>query len=414
RPAPAGGTRPPARRPLEGVRVIDLTWVWAGPFAAMQLAHLGAEVIRVETSTRVDVTRQLPPYADDLPGIDRSGYFNQYNQGKKSIALNLREPRAMDVLRRLVATADVVIDNMTAGALARMGLPYEEVRALNPRIVAVSMTGFGETGPYRDHLAYGSLIDALSGTATANGVVGGGPTDLVMSLPDPMAGIHTALATVAAFYRAQETGTGTRVECAMLEACLAAFPWPVLYGAAVGHDAPVLGNRDEERSPHDVYRCIGDDDWLAVAVETDVQWAALATVIGRSELAADRRFTDLRSRRVHEEELDRILGEWAAAQDAGKAADVLRAVGVPAEPVLRVDDVYRSEPLLARGHFTRHEHAEVGPRVLPGVPWATSLSDMAPSAAAPALGQHTSEVLARVLGLDDAAIDELVSSGIAI
>jgi benzylsuccinate CoA-transferase BbsF subunit len=319
----------------------------------------------------------------------------------------------MDLLRRLVATADVVIDNMSAGALARMGLPYEAMRELNPRIVAVSMTGFGESGPYRDHLAYGSLIDALSGTASANGLVGGGPTDLVMSLPDPMAGIHTALATVAAVHRARLTGVGTRVECAMLEACLAAFPWPVLH-AAVGSTVPVIGNRDEERSPHGVYRCTGDDEWLAVAVEDDAQWRALADVIGRPELAGDPRFTDLRARRVHEDVLDAIVGEWAGGQDAAKAADALRAAGVPAEQVLHVDEVYRSEPLLARGHFTRHDHPVIGPRTLPGVPWVTSLSDMTPAAASPVLGQHTREVLAGLLGLDDAAIDELVRSGVAV
>jgi crotonobetainyl-CoA:carnitine CoA-transferase CaiB-like acyl-CoA transferase len=410
----SGGDRGSAPRPLEGVRVIDLTWVWAGPFAAMQLAHLGAEVIRVETSTRVDVTRGLPPYADDVVGINRSGYFNQYNQGKKSVALNLRTERGMELLRQLVATADVVIDNMTAGALARMGLPYEEMRSLNPAIVAVAMTGFGETGPYRDHLAYGSLIDALSGTAIANGTVGGGPTDLVMSLPDPMAGVHTAIATVAAILRAQETGVGTRVECAMLEACLAAFPWPVLFGAAVGHDVPVIGNRDEERSPHDVYRCRGEDAWLAVAVETDAQFAALASVLGCPELADDPRFADLRSRRVHEEALDRILAGWAADQDAGAAARALQAAGVPAEPVAHVDEVYRSEALAARGFFTRLPHAEIGPRCLPGVPWVTSRSDMTPAGASPLLGEHTRDVLADVLGLAPGEIEELVQAGVAV
>jgi benzylsuccinate CoA-transferase BbsF subunit len=348
-----------------------------------------------------------------VPGIDRSGYFNQYNQGKRSLALNLREKRGMDLLRRLVATADVVVDNMAAGSLARMGLPWEEMRALNPRLVAVSMTGFGETGPYADHMAYGSLIDALSGTAAANGPVGGGPADFVMSLPDPMAGVHTAIATVAALRQARRTGVGTRVETAMLEACLAAFPQPVLH-AAVGASLPVLGNRDEERSPHGVYRCAGDDEWLAVSVRDDAQWRALAAVVGGPGLAEDPRFADLHARRVHEEALDAVMGEWAAGQDAAKAADALRAAGVPAEQVLHVDEVYRSEPLVARGHFTRHDHPVIGPRTLPGVPWVTSLSDMTPAGAAPALGQHTREVLAGVLGLTDAVIDELVEAGVAV
>jgi crotonobetainyl-CoA:carnitine CoA-transferase CaiB-like acyl-CoA transferase len=320
----------------------------------------------------------------------------------------------MEILRQLIATADVVIDNMSAGALARMGLPYETLCEINPRIVAVSMTGFGESGPYRDHPAYGSLIDALSGTAIANGTVGGGPTDLVMSLPDPMAGIHTAIATVAAVHRAQTTGVGTRVECAMLEACLAAFPWPVLHGATVGSDVPVIGNRDEERSPHGVFRCRGEDDWLAVAVEDDAQFAALAAVMGKPGLATDERFAYLRSRRVHEDALEDCIAAWAAGQDAAKAADALRRTGVPAETVAHIDEVYQSEPLLARGFFTEFEHEEVGRRRMAGVAWVASRSDMTPVAAAPVLGRHTRQILTDVLGLGPEEIDELVASGVAV
>jgi crotonobetainyl-CoA:carnitine CoA-transferase CaiB-like acyl-CoA transferase len=320
----------------------------------------------------------------------------------------------MDLLRSLVATADVVIDNMTAGALARMGLSYEHMHALNPAIVSVSMTGFGETGPYRDHLAYGSIIDALAGTSIANGTVGGGPSDLVMSLPDPMAGMHAALATLAALYRARTTGNGTHVECAMLEACLAALPWPVLYGATAGHDVPVIGNRDEERSPHDVYRCRGVDDWLAVAVEDDAQFSALAAAIGDPDLAADPRFRDLPARRANEKDLDTLLGAWAADQDAVTAAKGLRDAGVPAQAVANVGEVYQSEALRDRGFFTHFDHAEVGPRYLPSVPWVTSLSDMAPTTTAPLLGQHTREVLGGILGYTDEKIDELVRSGVTV
>lgn len=404
------GDGPP---PLSGVRVIDLTWVWAGPHAAMQLAHLGAEVIKIETATRVDVTRRLGPFVDDQPGINRSGYFNQYNQGKKSVALNLKTERGMDLLRQLIAEADVVIDNMSAGALDRMGLPFEELVRLNPRLVAVSMTGFGESGPYRDHLAYGSLIDALSGTSSANGPVGGGPTDLTMSLPDPTAGLHTAIATVAALYRARQTGRAVRVECAMVEALIAALPWQVIYGAVAGHDAPVMGNRDDQRSPHEVFRCLGEDRWMAVSVETDAQFAALCEEIGAPDLARDPRFCTLETRRLHEGDLERVIASWAAGEDVDVAACRLRRAGVPAEKVWRVDELLESPDLAARQFFTRLNHPEFGVRPLAGVPWTTDLSEMGVDGPAPALGQHTDEILGKVLGLSPTEVDELRRAGVA-
>ncbi len=392
-----GGDGGPVPAPLAGVRVVDLTWVWAGPFAAMQLAHLGAEVVKVESAERVDVTRVLGPWADGEVGVDRSGYFNQYNQGKQGIVLDLKQERGREVLGAMLAKADVVIDNMRAGALERMGFSYDVLRRLNPRIVAVSMTGFGESGPERDRMAYGSLIDALSGVASSNGAVGGGPSDFVMSLPDPCAGIHTAIATVAAIYRARDTGVGTRVECSMLEASIAAFPWPILYQSVEGHGPPVDGNRDEQRAPHDVYRCAGGYEWVAIAVDDDEQFAALAGAMGRPGLATDARFATYPARRLHADELDAVLSAWTADQEAAAVAALLRAAGVPGERVAHIDDLFTSAPLLQRGFFTELAHPVVGRKRLAGVPWRTSRSPMVATTAAPCLGQHTEAVLERWL-----------------
>jgi crotonobetainyl-CoA:carnitine CoA-transferase CaiB-like acyl-CoA transferase len=414
RPAPQSTGEQDVPPPLAGVRVIDLTWVWAGPHATLQLANLGAEVIRIETAGRVDVTRRLGPFVDERPGVDRSGYFNQYNQGKKSVALNLKTEAGLELLRQLIARADVVIDNMSAGALDRMGLPYEELVRINPGIVAVSMTGFGETGPYRDHLAYGSLIDALSGTSSANGPVGGGPTDLVMSLPDPTAGLHAAVATVAALYRARTTGAAVRVECSMLEAFMAAFPWQVVFGGVTGHDAPVMGNRDEQCCPHEVFPCRDEDRWIAIAVNDDEQFAALAAAIGAPELGHDPRFRALELRRVHERALEAIVTGWTLTQDVDQAVETLRAAGVPAEKVARMDEVVRSPRLAARDYFTYFAHPEFGVRALAGVPWLTDRSPMRVRGPAPTLGQHTREVLTGVLDLTPETVDRLIDEGVAV
>ena len=303
--------------------------------------------------------------------------------------LDLKQPAGRDVLRALLCKADIVIANMRAGALDRMGFSYDELRRLNHSIVAVSMTGFGESGPECDRMAYGSLIDALSGVASSNGTVGGGPTDFPMSLPDPCAGIHTAIATLAALYRSQVTGLGTRVECSMLEASVAAFPWPVLYQSVEGQAPPVDGNRDELRAPHDVYRCRGQYQWVAIAVDDDTQFAALARTIGRPDLATHPRFATLAARRLHADELDTMLSAWTADQDAASAAACLRSAGVPAERVAHINDLFNSAPLLARGFFTELEHPAVGVKQLAGTAWSPSRSPMVASTAAPCLGQHT-------------------------
>lgn len=400
------------RAPLEGVKVVDLTWVWAGPHAAMQLAHLGADVVKVESSGRLDVTRQLGPWAAEVPGPNRSGYFNQYNLGKRSILLDLKHPEGVATLGAMLREADVVIDNMSVGALARLGFSYEELHRLNPRIVAVSMTGFGEWGPESERMAYGSLIDALSGVASSNGAPGGGPTDFVMSLPDPTAGVHTAIATVAAVLRARRTGIGERVEVSMLEASVAAFPWPILYQSVTGDGPPVEGNRDELRAPHDVYRCAGTYEWVAVTVESDAQWRALCSVIGRADLAADPSLADLVGRRARADAIDAAIGAWTIGLTPAEAAAALRRAGVPAEAVLHVDGAFADHRLVERGLFIRLPHPEVGDRPLCGPAWVVTGHPMCATTAAPCLGAHTRVVLREWLGHDDAEIDRLEAAGV--
>ena len=240
----------PEHRPLGGVRVIDLTWVWAGPFAAMQLALLGAEVIKIESTSRMDVTRILGPWADEEVGPDRSAYFNQFNQGKRSVALDLSDATGRAVLAELLRKSDVVIDNMRAGALARMGFGRDRLDDLNPRLVSVALTGFGETGPERDRQAYGSLIDAMSGLNAITGRPGGPPIEIPMSLPDPSSGLHAAVAVVGALCRARATGRGCHVERSMIESWLSTVPWGVLELAATGRERERSGLRVEDAAPH--------------------------------------------------------------------------------------------------------------------------------------------------------------------
>jgi len=398
-----------AAAPLAGLRVIDLTWVWAGPFSAMQLAHLGADVIKIESRSRVDVTRRLGPFVDETPGIDRSGYFNQFNQGKRSVCLDPTTTDGKALLTRLLASADVVIDNMRAGALARMGFDDDRLRELNPRIVAVAMTGYGETGPERDKLAYGSLIDALAGVTAATGVPGGGPTEIPMSLPDPSAGLHAAIATVAALYRLRTHDIGADIECSMLEAWISALPWGVLTTSAQGRPPELPGTRDEAMSPHGVFPSAGDYVWIAIATRNDTEFAALAGVLGRPELAADERFATLAARRAHEDELETIVAAWTSTRSRDEAVAALVAAGVTAAPVRTMDEVAASEHLAARDFFVTLEHPEAGTRAVAGPPWHPSRTPMRPVRPAPTFGQHTREVLREVLGLSDDELADLAA-----
>lgn len=410
RPRPAG--QPRADAPLAGLRVVDMTWVWAGPFAAMQLAHLGAAVIKIESRTRVDVTRRLAPFADEEPGVNRSGYFNQFNQGKRSVCLDPTSADGKAVLARLLATADVVIDNMRAGALARMGFDDATLRTLNPNIVAVAMTGYGETGPEADKLAYGSLIDALAGITAATGPVGGNATEIPMSLPDPCAGLHAAIAAIAGLYRMRTTGVGADIECSMLEAWMSALPWSVLTLSATGEPPALVGTRDDRMSPHGAFPAAGDYAWVALAVANDAEFARLSTVIGLPELAADERFATLTARQANEDELERVIAGWTSARPRDEAVAALVAAGVTAAAVRTMDEVAASAHLGDRGFFVTLDHPEVGRRPVAGPPWHPTRSPMRPTRPAPLLGQHTEEVLREALGLSSADLADLTARGV--
>jgi len=301
---------------------------------------------------------------------------------------------------------------MRAGALARMGFDDARLRELNPRIVAMAMTGYGETGPERDKLAYGSLIDALAGVTAATGPPGGGPTEIPMSLPDPSAGLHAAIGTVASLSRLRTHGIGADLECSMLEAWLAALPWGILTTSAEERPPELLGTRDEQMSPHGTFPAAGDYAWIAIATRDDAEFTALAAAIERPELAADPRFATLAARRAHEDELEAIVAAWTATRSRDDAVATLVDAGVTAAPVRTMDEVAASEHLRGRGFFVTLEHPEAGTRAVAGPPWHASRHPMRPVRPAPTHGQHTVEVLRDVLGVTADELADLTARGI--
>ena len=400
-----------SEKPLSGIRVADFTWVWAGPMCTMQLAHLGAEVIRIENRSRPCVTRLLPPFADFEPGPNRSGYFNQYNQGKRSLTLDLKNPRAIEIARRLIAKSDIVAENFANGVMARMGLGYDDVRRIKPDIIMVSISGYGRSGPDQDFVSYGPATVPLAGFSAVTGYAGGPPMHVGVSYGDPTAALHGALAVVAALVHKQQTGEGQFIDVSLWEAATTLLPDAILEHEMNGSDPPRMGNRHPSYAPHGVFRCAGDDRWVSIAVTTDEEWRSLCATIERPSLATDPRCRTAADLKKIEDEIEREITAWTTKRSPEDATRRLQSAGIAAFPSMTNQNVIEDAHLEARGFFVELPHREVGTRRHSGIPWKLSATPCAVEAPAPLLGEHNEEVLRRVLGYSDAEIAELGSSG---
>ncbi len=400
------------RGPLAGVRVADFTWVWAGPFCTLQLAHLGAEVIRVETATRLCVTRQLPPFFEFRPGPNRSGYFNQYNQGKQSITLDIKRPEGLAVAKRLCAASDIVVENFAAGVMDRMGLGCEVLRALRPDLIMIALSGYGATGPDADKVSYGPAQVPLSGFSAVTGYRDHPPMHIGVSYGDPTGGLHGAVAVLAALLHRARTGTGQFIDLSQWETTMAVLPEAIMAWTLDGTSPPRDGNRDPHMAPHGVFRGGGDDRWLAIAIEDDDGWRRFAHAVGRPELAHDQRFATLAARKAHEDDLEALVTAWTIERDVDAAAATLQEAGIAAFAAARNCDLANDPHLAARGFHVAPDHAELGPVQHLGTPWRLSEHEGGLRRGAPCLGEHTERVLRDVCGYDDAEIARLRNAGV--
>jgi crotonobetainyl-CoA:carnitine CoA-transferase CaiB-like acyl-CoA transferase len=395
------------RAPLAGLRVADFTWVWAGPFCTLQLAHLGAEVIRVESATRLCVTRLLPPFAEFKPGTNRSGYFNQYNQGKRSITLDLKRPEAIEVARRLCAASDIVVENFAAGVMERMGLGYAALKSQRPDVIMIALSGYGATGPDRDKVSYGPAQVPLSGLSSVTGYRGWPPMHVGVSYGDPTAGLHGAVAVLAALLHRARTGAGQYIDLSQWETTMSVLPDAITAWTLNGVQPERDGNRDPHMAPHGIFRAAGEDRWVAVAVEDDAAWPRLAAAIGRPELADDPRYRTVVERKRHESELEALLTEWTGTRTPEETTALLQAAGVAAFTVASNRDLAEDPHLAAREFFVDLAHPEVGARRHIGVPWRMSESEAHVRRPAPCLGADTDAVLRDALGYTEGEIASL-------
>lgn len=410
-----------ARPPLDGIRIADFTWVWAGPYCTMQLAHLGADVIRIETKTRPCITRLLPPWPDMKPGgMNRSGYFNQYSQGKRSLTLNFKDSAAHEVAQRLIAQSDVVVNNFAHGVMDKMGFGYDEVRKIKSDIIMISLTGYGDTGPYKDYVAYGPAQVPLSGLSALTGYRGWPPMHAGFSYADPNGGVHGAFAILAALFHRSRTGQGQYIDMSQWECAMGLLAEGILEYTMNGREPDRIGNEDPLMAPHGIYRCLDRpekvmglvvDQFVAIAVPDDAEFARFADAIGQPQLATTAKFATLKARKANEQELNRIVEEWTSTRAAAEVARVLQHAGVAAAVV--ADNKFLSEEdahLKERDYFVYKEHPEVGTLQHCGMPWKLSRTGTSVRAAAPCIGQHTDEVL-QMLGYTTDEVAKLRAQG---
>jgi crotonobetainyl-CoA:carnitine CoA-transferase CaiB-like acyl-CoA transferase len=394
-------------RALDGIRVLDFSWALAGPWCGRMLAREGAEVIRIESSKRLDALRH---FAADP---EEAGAFINANSGKLGISLDLSDPEGAALARRLAAEADVVLDNFRPGVMERLGLDHAKLREVNPEIITCSLPAQGETGPHREYVAYGPVLHALAGFTYMTGHADGPPSAICTGFVDQLAAAHAAIGILAAIHHRDLTGEGQHVEISQFEASIGMLDSVVLDYFANGNVRGRIGNADQNLAPHGAYRCRGEDEWLTVAVTADEQWPALAAAIGRADLAADPGLAEAAGRRAAAADLDAAIGAWSAERDAEAAMIELQEAGVPAAKVQRVGDMLERDPqLAARGFYEATDHPVKGEVIVDGGAFRI---EAAPGdlhrRPGPLLGQDTRVVLEELLGLDPAEIERLAAAG---
>ncbi|MBI1886076.1 MAG: CoA transferase [Chloroflexi bacterium] len=402
-------------RPLDGVRVLDLTQVYAGPTCTRILCDLGAEVIKVEGVARADSTRGavLPDNNAEGDFWNRAAYFVFRNAGKKAVTLDLNNAEGVELFKRLVAHADVVVESFTPRVLRQHGLHYEALRELKPDLVMISLSGYGQTGPWADYSAYGTGLEPASGVSSFTGYRDGEPLRSGISFTDPLTGIVAAAAVLCALHYRRRSGKGQYIDLSEHEAAIPVAGYALMDYLLNGRLPQRIGNRSPWYVPQGCYRCRGDDTWLAITVRNDAEWQALCDAVGHPEWADDERFADVLSRWRHHDEIDALIESWTREHDHIEAMRLLQAAGVIAAAVLNPKQVLLDPHLRERGYFDVVEVPGAGPRPVPRQLGARFAS-FEPSARGPApkLGEHNREVLQGLLGLSDEELARLQEQGV--
>ncbi|MDH3678564.1 MAG: CoA transferase [Acidimicrobiia bacterium] len=426
--------RPAATLPdldLSGVRVLEFSVAWAGPLAGRYLADLGADVIKIEhpTSRGLGVIPggvakgwswgELPPasvrngtWPATDPGerwFNRMGMFNKLQRNKRSLCLDVKAPGGDELLRRLVARSDVVLNNYSPRGVRSLGIDHETLSMVRTDIITVSMSGYGATGPMATHFSLGPILETHAGLASTTGYPDRGPLRIGVAFPDPVGGLSGTIATLAALWRRAMTGEGSAVDLSQLETLLPLIGDQLLATSSTGEMPERLGNRSARHAPQGVYRCGGDDEWLALTVRSDSEWQRLVAVVGDDALDDDR-YRRVAGRHEHHDAIDDVLTEWTSVRGKFEVMAALQARGIAAVPVLTNADLVDGPQLQSRGFIAAIHSDDAGHQRLPGCPLHFADRDI-PLGPAPTLGQHNADIATGLLGYDEADVAKLIADG---
>ena len=393
--------------PLKGVRLTEFTSAWAGPYAACLLGFLGAEIIKVESRMRLDHSRKLSfSTGKQFSGPDESEVFNNINLNKKSITLNLKSPRAIDLAKKVVAVSDAVVENMRPGVMPRLGLGYDALREIKPDLIYLSSSACGQKGPEREYVGYAPTFAALGGVSYITGYEDWPPSNFMGAI-DLRSATTAAASILAALVQKQRTGKGQYVDMASQESIAVLIGDVILDYVMNQRIQTRRGNKGYRIAPHNCYRCAGEDKWISIAVATNREWEGLCSAMGRLDLLEDQRFAIPEDRYKNQDELDRMISDWTRDKEGYELMECLQKAGVAAAPTLSSEGLFNDPHIRDRRVFRQVEHPVIGKDWVIAPPWRLSETPAQINRHAPLIGEHNEYVFGELLGMSARKIERL-------
>jgi benzylsuccinate CoA-transferase BbsF subunit len=395
-----------ANYPLSGYRVVDFSWVWAGPLLGEILADMGAEVIKVETNKRLDSARLTPGRSTVGPETDF--VFHSMNRNKLGITVDMTDPRGAKLIRELLSISDVALDNFSPMGLKKLNLEYAELSQANPQLVMISLPAAGQNGPLSNIVTYAPSLGALCGYSSLIGYPGERVLGEQTPYLDVTSAIHGAFAVLSALYYRERTGKGQYIDMAQIEVGASVIGEAFMEYFMTGRVLGTMGNRSPTMAPHNNYPCLGEDRWVSIAVDTEEEWRSFCTAIGNPPWVSQKRFSDKFNRQRNLEELDRLVSAWTINLSNYEVMDILQKAGVAATPCLDLMERFSDPHYAERGTHLQVEHPATGIDIIAGIPFKLSGTPGEVRRPAPMLGQHNDYVFRELLGKPESEIAQLI------
>jgi benzylsuccinate CoA-transferase BbsF subunit len=399
-------------RPMEGLKILDFFWVVIGPMTTGYLAEYGATVVRIESRDRPEVLRNAPPFGGGARGLNRSGYFANYNVNKYGFGLNMANPKSFEVVKRLVEWADVVTENFTPGTIEKWGLGYDQLRRIKPDIIMISASMLGRGGPYSRQPGFGPVLSSLSGMTEVTGWPDHPPANPYGAYTDFIVPRFALPALIAALDYRRRTGRGQHIDISQFEAALHFMAPLIMEYANNGHEHKRQGNQHTIYAPHAAFPCQGDDCWCAIVCTNDTEWQALCRVMGNPAWSQEERFATMLARKTNEEALNSLIGNWTSSWTSQELMQTLQVAGVPAGAVLNNKEVIEDRQLAHRGHFIYMDHLELGRHPIQRSEFRLGKAQAEFHWPSPRLGQHTVLVCKEILHMSNEEIASLIEENV--